>query len=146
MSKGSRTRNAMSNEWVGWEEATTLNFPDRLLQGEGRQTAELDPSAVDSLADKKLTGVISFNENKYIHDGKERPKKSQHQVSLAPCHQLHRPNDAQTQGSPQIPLQLVVGKGLRPARNIWNVKNHIEKPIQFEVLNGWWEVVKEEKV
>jgi hypothetical protein len=69
-------------------------------KGKGDKLQNLTPSAVSFLADKKVTGAISFNENKHIHGEKERPQK----VSLAPCHQLHHSDDAPTRGSLQIPL------------------------------------------
>jgi len=170
----------MSNEWLRWEEVTTLNFPGHKLyrsscpgyyKGKGDKSQNLTPSAVKFLVDKKVTGVISFNENEYNHDEKERLKKANIRYLWLPvidytaqamdqfrkALEFHRdsPNAVTLvhcgfgwgrTGTGITALQLVVGKGDSPARNTWKIKNHIEKPVQFDALDEWVKLVKQGKV
>ena len=174
------TRNNMSNEWLRWEEVTSLNFPGHKLfrsscpnyyKAKGDKSQNLTPKAVQYLVGMGVNGIISFNEYEYTDQEKDRLKKvgiryiwlpvidytAQTMDQFKAALKFHRdtPNAVTLvhcgfgwgrTGTGVTALQLVVGKGERPLRNQWKPRNHIEKPIQYEALDEWVELVKQGKV
>lgn len=166
----------MSDEWLRWEEVTTLNFPGHKLyrascpnyyKGKGDKSQNLTPRAVKFLVDEGINGIISFNENKYDAAEQKRLKaanirycwlpvidyNAQTMDQLKTALKFHRDTPGAVTlvhcgfgwgrtGVGVTALQLVVGKGVRPAKTTWKVKNHIEKECQFDALDDWVKLVQ----
>ncbi|KAF9648826.1 hypothetical protein BDM02DRAFT_3114842 [Thelephora ganbajun] len=137
------------------------------FKGKGDKSQNLTPNAVKFLVEKGINTIISFNEKEYDAEEKGRLKKAkirylwlpvidytaQTMDQLKTALKFHRDTpDAVTlvhcgfgwgrTGVGITALQLAVGNGLRPTRTTWKIKNHIEKPNQFEALDKWVDVVK----
>jgi len=170
----------MPDEWCRWEEVTTFNFPGHKLfrsscpnysWGMGVKSQNLTPSAVKFLIDKKVNGVISFNENEYNADEKELLREANIRYLWLPVIDYTAPTMDQFRealkfhrdtpnavtlvhcgfgwgrtGTGITALQLVVGEGVEPAEATWGVENHVERPGQFDALGQWAELVKQGKV
>jgi len=140
-------------------------------KAKGDKSQNLTPTAVKLLVKEGINGIISFNEYEYDATEKKRLKdaniryiwlpvidyNAQTMDQLEKALKFHRdtPNAVTLvhcgfgwgrTGVGITALQLVVGKGDKPARSTWKIKNHLEKNVQFDALDEWIKLVKRGKV
>ncbi len=158
----------MSTEWHRWEEVKQyVSSGHRLFRssapnyvesgGDGSQN--LTPTAAKFLQEQGITGVISFNQNRYI-DAQIQMLQGYNIVYLhlpvkdftAPTIQqldsaieFYRPDSNPSvlmhcgygwgrTGTGITALQLFKTKGANPPESEWQKVNHVERPVQMEVL------------